>query len=148
MAETPTKNVTFVTVIKARDVYHNETFDNEDVTCEADLCDDLGDDQQEERVEADAEGSACVSVDVSVTEGELQPPKIDECDKAKNETFHNETFFHLLPALISHQRTPIDGRFEGCRRTLRAHKLQPIAQLDTLPPHYILLILHRIYIYI
>jgi len=64
--------------------------------CEADLCDDLGGDQQE-RVEADAEGSASVSVDVSAAEGELQPLKIDECDKAKNETFFSP------PALISHQ---------------------------------------------
>jgi len=57
-------------------------------------------------VEADAEGSASVSVDVSIAEGELQPLKIDECarecDKAKNETFHNETFFSPS-ALISHQ---------------------------------------------
>ena len=37
-----------------------------------------------------AEGNASVSVDFSVAEGELQPPKIDECDKAKNDTFHNE----------------------------------------------------------
>jgi len=40
---------------------------------------------------SDAKGSASVSVDVSIAEGELQPPKIDECarecDKAKNETF-------------------------------------------------------------
>jgi len=48
MAETPTRNVTFTRVIEARDGYHKETFDNEDVICEADLCDDLGDDQQEE----------------------------------------------------------------------------------------------------
>jgi len=47
-------------------------------------------------VEADAEGSASVSVNFSVAEGELQPPKIDECDKAKNETFSP-------PALISQQ---------------------------------------------
>jgi len=100
MAETPTRNETFSRVIEARDGYHNETFKNEDVTCEADLCDDLGDDQQEERVEADAEGSASISVDFSVAEGELQPPKIDECDKANNKTFHNETFFRLLRLFV------------------------------------------------
>jgi len=48
-------------------------------------------------VKADAEGSASVSVNFSVTESELQPPKIDECDKAKNKTFF------LPPALISYQ---------------------------------------------
>jgi len=53
-------------------------------------------------VEADAEGSASVSVDVSVAEGEIQPPKIDECahecDKAKN-----KTFFHLLRLLVTNK---------------------------------------------
>jgi len=101
MVETPTRNITFDRVIEARDGYHN---DNEDITCEADLCHDLSDDQQEERVEADAEGSTSVSVNFSIAEGELQPPKIDECDKAKN-----ETFFRLLRLLVTneHQSTAI-----------------------------------------
>ena len=40
MTETPTRNVTFARVIQARDGYHKETFNNEDITCETDLCDD------------------------------------------------------------------------------------------------------------
>jgi len=98
MAETPTRNVSFARVIRARDDYREETFDNEDVTCETDLCDSQHGSQQEERVGADtearaAEGSASVSVGVSVVED--QPPKIDESDKAKNETFHNEVCENL-----------------------------------------------------
>ena len=85
MAETPTRTVTFASrVIEARDRYHEETFDNEDVTCENDSCGD-------QHMGADTEGSASISIDVSIVgEGELQPPKIDECEKTKNETFQNK----------------------------------------------------------
>ena len=85
MAETPTRNVTVTSrVIEARDRYHKETFDNEDFTCE----NDSGGDQY---VGADTEGSTSVSVDVSIVgEGEVQPLKIDEYEKTKNENFHNE----------------------------------------------------------